>query len=75
LGGNYFQAKPELGINAASYGLCLKGNGKGAFRALFSRESGILIKGAVRDFKSVRAGNHKLLLVTKNNDWMEMFAY
>lgn len=75
LGGNFFQAKPELGINAASYGLCLKGNGKGAFRALSSRESGILIKGAVRDFKSVRTGNRKLLLVAKNDDWMEMFTY
>ena len=75
LAGNFFQAKPELGINAASYGLLFKGEGKGKFRPLHSAQSGFLVKGAVRDLKSLRSGNRKVLLVAKNDDWMEMFFY
>lgn len=75
LAGNFFQAKPELGINAASYGLLLKGQGKGKFHPLHSAQSGFLVKGAVRDMKSLRSGNRKVLLVAKNDDWMEMFFY
>ena len=35
LGGNFYQSKPEVGIYDASYGLLLKGDGKGNFKALF----------------------------------------
>jgi hypothetical protein len=75
LAGNFFQAKPELGINAAGYGLLLIGEGKGKFRPLHSTQSGFLVKGAVRDLKSLRSGNRKLLLVAKNDDWTETFLY
>jgi hypothetical protein len=39
LGGNFYQGKPEVGIYDASYGLLLKGDGKGNFNALGARQS------------------------------------
>jgi hypothetical protein len=75
LAGNFFQAKPELGINAGSYGLVLKGLGKGKFTPLNSKQSGLLLKGAVRDVEAVKSGQRKILVVAKNDDWVETFVY
>ncbi len=72
LGGNFYQSKPEAGIYDASYGLLLKGNGKGDFTAVKPQISGIVIKGAVRDMKEIKAGKNKLLIVAKNNDKTEV---
>src|SRR4030095_16900297 len=41
LGGNFYQSKPEIGIYDASYGLLLKGDGKGNFQAVKEQQSGI----------------------------------
>ena len=74
LGGNFYQSKPEAGIYDASYGLLLKGNGKGDFTAVKPQTSGIMIKGAVRDIKEIKAGKNKLLIVAKNNDKTEILV-
>ena len=34
MGGNFYQSKPEVGIYDASYGILLKGDGKGNFTAV-----------------------------------------
>ncbi|RMG21136.1 MAG: hypothetical protein D6730_18815 [Bacteroidetes bacterium] len=68
LGGNFFQAKPEVGIYAGSYGLMLKGDGQLGFEALPIARSGIFWRGAVRDLLPLRVGHERLLLVARNND-------
>jgi hypothetical protein len=68
LGGNFYESKPEAGIYDASYGLLLKGDGRGGFRAVSPQQSGVLIKGAVRDIMQIGAGNKTLLVFAKNND-------
>ncbi|AMR34461.1 hypothetical protein A0256_07360 [Mucilaginibacter sp. PAMC 26640] len=68
LGGNFYQSKPEAGIYDASYGLLLKGNGSGGFRAVAPQQSGILVKGAVRDILQIDAGSKTLLVFAKNNE-------
>ena len=75
LGGNFYQSKPEAGIYDASYGLLLKGDGKGSFTAIKPQTSGIVIKGAVRDMKEIKAGKNKLLIVAKNNDKTEILSF
>jgi hypothetical protein len=67
LGGNFYESKPEAGIYDASYGLLLKGNGRGGFRAVAPQQSGVLVKGAVRDIIELRAGNKALFVFAKNN--------
>jgi hypothetical protein len=50
MGGNFYQSKPEAGIYDASYGILLKGNGKGNFTALPPQQSGISIKGCNKGY-------------------------
>ncbi|HEY5327987.1 MAG TPA: VCBS repeat-containing protein [Mucilaginibacter sp.] len=74
LGGNFYQSKPEVGIYDASYGLLLKGDGKGGFKAVKPQTSGIVVKGAVRDIAAIKAGKKNLLIFAKNNDKTEILS-
>ncbi len=66
-GGNLFGAKPEVGIHAASYGHVLLGDGRGGFTALAARESGLHVRGAVRDLSWLETGSAPHLVVGRNN--------
>jgi hypothetical protein len=68
MGGNFYQSKPEAGIYDASYGVVLKGNGKGGFTAMRSDESGVNIRGAVRDVVPIQIKNEQTLLFALNNE-------
>ena len=67
LGGNFYQSKPEVGIYDASYGTLLKGDGTGNFVAVKAQQSGINIRGAVWDIKTINAGKDKVVVFTLNN--------
>jgi hypothetical protein len=73
LGGNFYQSKPEVGINDASYGLLLKGDGKGNFKAVNASNSGFFLKGAVRDILTVKQGKKNLVIVARNNEPVKIF--
>jgi enediyne biosynthesis protein E4 len=73
MGGNFYQSKPEVGIYDASYGIMLKGDGKGGFTALPAQQSGISIRGAVRDMTVIRIGKKKVILVAENNAAVRIF--
>ncbi len=68
LGGNFYESKPEVGIYDASYGLLLKGDGKGNFTKVPEKESGIVIKGAIRSILGIKVGKKNVFLVSKNNE-------
>jgi enediyne biosynthesis protein E4 len=72
-GGNFYQSKPEVGIYDASYGVVLRGDGRGGFSALPQKQSGLWTKGAVRDITSVQQNNKQLLILTKNNEAVELW--
>ena len=67
MGGNFYESKPEVGIYDASYGVMLKGDGRGDFRAIKGSASGLHIQGAVRDMIFIETHDKTLLLVAKNN--------
>ncbi|HTF29935.1 MAG TPA: VCBS repeat-containing protein, partial [Flavitalea sp.] len=67
LGGNFYEAKPEAGIYAASYGCYLKGQGNGNFDYVPMDKSGLAIEGAVRDMILIRQKNNLLMLTGRNN--------
>ena len=73
MGGNFYQSKPEVGIYDASYGILLKGDGKGNFTAVPAQQSGISIRGAVRDMALIRIGKKKVILVAENNEAIKIF--
>jgi hypothetical protein len=75
MGGNFYQSKPEVGIYDASYGVLLKGDGKGGFTTLPALQSGINIRGAVRDITVLGVGKKKLILITKNNNIVQVLQF
>jgi len=72
MGGNFFESKPEVGIYDASYGVVLKGDGRGNFSSLDCRQSGLQVKGAVRDITTIKTKTGQLLLIAKNNQPVEV---
>jgi hypothetical protein len=72
VGGNFYESKPEVGIYDASYGLLLKGDGKGGFVSLPADRSGFFLKGAVRDIKGLKDGR---VLIARNNDSLIVFHH
>ncbi len=73
-GGNFFESKPEMGRYDASYGCVLKGDGKGNFKAIDFKTSGLKLRGQVRDIVAVTVGNQKKWLVAQNNDKIKVFS-
>ena len=65
LGGNLYNVKPEVGRYDAHYGLLLKGNGMGEFKVLKSTESGVKIRGQIRDFEIL---DDRILMVVRNDE-------
>ena len=75
VGGNLHNVKPEVGRYDASYGLFLKGNGDGSFKAIAPKDSGLLLEGEIRDFALLKKGKTDVILVVRNNDSLQAFEY
>jgi len=73
-GGNFYQSKPEVGIYDASYGSLLKGDGNGNFVAMNEKQSGLLLKGQVRNIVEIKAGKKRLILFAMNNEAPKIFT-
>jgi hypothetical protein len=70
LGGNLNKAHITYGRYDAGYGLFLKGRKNMAFEPLTIEQSGLKMRGEIRDLKFVRAGKKNLLFVSKvDADW------
>ena len=73
LGGNLYSTKPQVGRYDASYGLFLRGNGKGDFTSIKASSSGINIEGEVRDIVALKSLNRRIILVARNNNSIVMY--
>ncbi|MGI9078945.1 MAG: VCBS repeat-containing protein [Gemmatimonadaceae bacterium] len=68
LAGNFDGVKPEIGRMSASYGLLLRGDGKGGFAPVPTPTSGFLVPGQARDIQRIRTRQGELYVVTRNDD-------
>jgi hypothetical protein len=68
IGGNEYQTVPNVGRYDASYGLVLKGNGKGDFNPVNILESGLVIDGDIKDMKIINVKDKGKLLLAAPND-------
>jgi hypothetical protein len=68
LAGNFNGVKPEIGNMSASYGLFLRGDGRGGFTPVETAQSGFLVRGQARDIQRVRTRQGELYVVTRNDD-------
>tara|TARA_R110002049_G_scaffold212459_1_gene383570 strand:- start:107968 stop:111231 length:3264 start_codon:yes stop_codon:yes gene_type:complete len=71
IAGNLYASEVETPRNDASYGLFLKGNGKGSFKAVPASESGFLVPGDVKDLATIDYNNKTYVVAAKNNDAMQ----
>jgi enediyne biosynthesis protein E4 len=74
LAGNFYDVLPEWGRSDANYGIYLKGNGKGDFRAIPSKKSGFFTMGQTRKMFKVNQGNKVGIVLAKNNDKAQVFS-
>ncbi|MFK5973862.1 MAG: VCBS repeat-containing protein [Flavobacteriaceae bacterium] len=72
-GGNLYNVKPEVGRYDAGYGVFLKGNGDGGFKALPMQKSGIVFEGEIRDLEILKIKEEEILVVARNNDSPQFF--
>jgi enediyne biosynthesis protein E4 len=73
LGGNFNGASMYQARYDAFFGLILKGDGKGGFKALVPTDTGFLQEGDVRDIKIVHTPKGPLYFVTRNSDHLQVF--
>jgi hypothetical protein len=73
LGGNLYKVKPEVGRYDASYGNLLEGDGRGGFTVVPPRISGFRLEGEVRDIQSIQTPGGTMLLLSRNNDPLQLF--
>jgi hypothetical protein len=75
VGGNFYGVSMYQGRYDASYGLLLKGNGKGGFTPVLPAENGFMLEGEVRKIKPLVTKEDKLLMVARNNMPLQVFRY
>jgi hypothetical protein len=68
IAGNFDGIPPALGRMSASYGLLLRGDGKGNFTPVKSERSGFVVPGQTRDIQRVHTARGDLYVVARNND-------
>jgi hypothetical protein len=75
LGGNLYRVKPEVGRYDASWGNFLEGDGKGGFRVIPPRSSGLRLEGEIRDIRTIETPSGPMLVVARNNDSLQLFRF
>ena len=73
IAGNYYSPDFMTGRYDASHGLVLKGNGKGSFVPLPSKQSGISIKGDARATAIIRIKNKTCLISAVNSGKLQVY--
>jgi hypothetical protein len=68
LAGNFSGVTPVRGRYDASYGLILRGDGTGVFTPVDMEETGLVLRGEVRDLEAIRSANGDRLTIAARND-------
>jgi enediyne biosynthesis protein E4 len=69
LGGNLPDCLPQFGRLDANFGTVLMNNGNKKFSELSSIESGITVRGVVRDIQNIKTENGDLMLFLRNDSY------
>ena len=74
LTGNFYGLEPEVGRQDANHGIVLRGDGKGKFANVSSGETGLYIRGEVRDAKVLSVSGKRSVLIARNNASVQIFG-
>ena len=74
IAGNLYASEIETPRNDAGYGLLLTGNGKGEFNPVPTNQSGLFLKGDVKNIKNImlKGKSRASILVAKNTDYLQL---
>ncbi len=72
LAGNLYTSEIETPRNDASFGVFLKGDGKGNFVEKYPYESGLYIEGDTKGISSLVINGTKMIVVANNNDSLQL---
>ena len=75
LGGNTDRARIKIGKIDAGYGMMLKGDGKGNFEYVPQLESGLMVKGCIRDIIQTGDKKDSKLIFAVNNQLPQIYSY
>ncbi len=75
LGGNRFTFLPQFGRLDASYGHLLLNNGKGGFLYVENQESGINLRGEIRDIEEVKTPQGRRFIITQNDSIPVLYRF
>lgn len=73
LGGNMFGFPPQFGRLDGSYGHVLLNNGKGDFKWQSPLESGMSLRGEIKDIKEIPVKDKRCLIVLQNDQFPVMY--
>jgi enediyne biosynthesis protein E4 len=73
LGGNFYGLKPEVGRYDANYGTTFLGNKNHGFDYAPPANTGLFVKGEVRDIAPINTKKGKAIIVARNNDALQLF--
>ncbi|MDB4901838.1 MAG: repeat protein [Mucilaginibacter sp.] len=71
--GNFYGVKPEVGRFDANYGVTFFGNRFNGFDYVTPVNSGLFIKGEVRDSKEIIGKADKFIVIARNNEALQVF--
>jgi len=71
IAGNLYSSEIETPRNDAGYGMFLKGNNDGTFKAIKPSESGFFTKGDVKDLEHIKVDGKDFIIAAKNNDYLQ----
>ncbi len=72
--GNLYGSKVEVPRGDASFGGILLGDGQGAFKSVMPYDSGLLVKGEVKNIRKIKlADGSQGVLFAVNNDYLKLF--
>jgi len=74
LAGNEYQSESNSGRSDASYGLLLKGDGRGGLAPVDGVHSGLILDGDIRDMKMIRMKKERVLLAAPNDSKLKTFT-
>ncbi len=74
LGGNQYKAKPQTGIYDGSYGTLLRVDRDRNIKVIDFLESGLHVKGQIRDIKKIKIDKEDFLIITRNNEKIKLYA-
>jgi hypothetical protein len=74
MGGNLYEAKPQVGRYDASYGVAMNADST-RIKPVPASRSGFWVEGQVRDLETLGQGQNRLLVVGINDDSLSVFKY